>query len=61
MKPLIETNKRALHAAILLLRLMTGLILLVAGAGKNFFLGGPAYPCLLFVICLVLILPGRIA
>jgi putative oxidoreductase len=28
---------------------------------KNFFLGGAAYPCLLFVICLVLILTGPMA
>src|SRR5678815_2173387 len=34
MKPLIETNQRALDVAILLLRLMSGLILFVAGAGK---------------------------
>jgi putative oxidoreductase len=130
MKPLIETNQRTLDVAILLLRLMTGLILVVAGAGKvltwfggfgmttklelfktnmhlsafwaylssytefiggflimiglltrfasiallinmlvatllvgfkNFFLGGAAYPCLLFVICLVFVLTGPLA
>jgi len=130
MKPLIETNQRALNIAILLLRLMTGLILFVAGAGKvlgwfggfgitstleifrtnmhlsafwayissytefiggflimfglltrfasiallinmlvatllvgfkNFFMGGAAYPCLLFVIFLVLVLTGPMA
>jgi len=130
MKPLIETNQRAVDVAILLLRFMAGLILFVAGAGKvlgwfggfgmtttlelfktnmhlsafwaylssytefiggfsimiglltrfasiallinmlvatllvgfkNFFLGGAAYPCLLFVICLVLILTGPMA
>ena len=130
MKPLVETNQRALDVAILLLRLMTGLILFVAGTGKvlgwfggfgmmstveifrtnmhlssfwaylssytefiggflimiglltrfasiallinmlvatllvgfkNFFLGGAAYPCLLFVIFLVLVLTGPMA
>jgi putative oxidoreductase len=130
MKPLIETNQRAVDVAILLLRLMAGLILFVAGAGKvlgwfggfgmtttvelfktnmqlsafwaylssytefiggflimiglltrfasiallinmlvatllvgfkNFFLGGAAYPCLLFVICLVFVLTGPLA
>jgi len=130
MKPLIETNQRALNIAILLLRLMTGLILFVAGAGKvlgwfggfgitstleifrtnmhlsafwayissytefiggflimfglltrfasiallinmlvatllvgfkNFFMGGAAYPCLLFVIFLVFVLTGPMA
>jgi len=130
MKPLVETNQRALDVAILLLRLLTGLILFVAGAGKilgwfggfgmmstveifrtnmhlssfwaylssytefiggflimiglltrfasiallinmlvatllvgfkNFFLGGAAYPCLLFVIFLVLVLTGPMA
>jgi len=130
MKPLIETNQRALDVAILLLRLMSGLILFVAGAGKilgwfggfgmtttlelfktnmhlsafwaylssytefiggflimiglltrfasiallinmlvatllvgfkNFFLGGAAYPCLLFVICLAFVLTGPMA
>lgn len=34
MKPLVETNTKALSIAILLLRIMTGLILFVAGAGK---------------------------
>jgi uncharacterized membrane protein YphA (DoxX/SURF4 family) len=34
MKPLIETNQRAVDVAILLLRFMAGLILFVAGAGK---------------------------
>ena len=130
MKPLIETNQRALNIAILFLRLMTGLILFVAGAGKvlgwfdgfgmtstveifrtnmhlsafwaylssytefiggclimiglltrfasialltnmlvatllfgfkNFFMGGAAYPCLLFVIFLVITLTGPMA
>jgi putative oxidoreductase len=130
MKPLIETNQRAVDVAILLLRFMAGLILFVAGAGKvlgwfggfgmtttlelfktnmhlsafwtylssytefiggflimiglptrfasiallinmlvatllvgfkNFFLGGAAYPCLLFVICLVFVLTGPLA
>ena len=130
MKPLIETNQRAVDVAILLLRFMAGLILFVAGAGKvlgwfggfgmtttlelfktnmhlsafwaylssytefiggflimiglltrfasiallinmlvatllvgfkNFFLGGAAYPCLLFVIFLVLVLTGPMA
>jgi putative oxidoreductase len=127
MKPLIETNTRALHIAILLLRIMAGLILFVAGAGKvmgwfggfgmhstiemfktnmhlstfwiyvscytefiggllimiglltriaavalfinmlvatlsvgfaKFFMGGAAYPCLLMVIFLVIVLTG---
>lgn len=130
MKPLIETNTRALSTAILFLRIMAGLILFVAGAGKvmgwfggfgmnatlemfknnmhlstfwiyvscyaefiggfliivglatrvaaialfinmlvatlfvgftNFFMGGAAYPCLLMVIFLVLILSGPMA
>jgi putative oxidoreductase len=130
MKPLIETNTRALNTAILLLRLMAGLILFVGGAGKvlgwfggfgmtttlqmfekgthlsafliyvscftefiggflimiglitrvaaialminmltatlitgfkNFFFGGAAYPCLLFVIFLVIVLSGPMA
>ena len=130
MKPLIETNQRAVDVAILLLRFMAGLILFVAGAGKvlgwfggfgmtttlelfktnmhlsafwaylssytefiggflimiglltrfasiallinmlvatllvgfkNFFLGGAAYPCLLFVIFLVFVLTGPLA
>lgn len=34
MKPLIETNTRALNIAILLLRIMAGLTLFIAGAGK---------------------------
>lgn len=34
MKPLIDTNNRTLSAAILLLRIMAGLILFVGGAGK---------------------------
>ena len=34
MKPLTETNTRALSTAILLLRIMAGLILFVGGAGK---------------------------
>ena len=34
MKPLIETNTRTLSIAILLLRIMAGLILFVGGAGK---------------------------
>lgn len=34
MKLLVETNTRTLSTAILLLRIMTGLILFVAGAGK---------------------------
>lgn len=34
MKPLIETNTRTLSIAILLLRIMAGVILFVAGAGK---------------------------
>lgn len=127
MKPLIETNPRALSTAILFLRIMAGLILFVAGAGKvigwfggfgmsatlemfktsmhlssfwiyvscytefiggfliivglatrpaaialfinmlvatlfvgfkNFFMGGAAYPCLLMVIFLLLVLSG---
>lgn len=127
MKPLVETNTKALSTGILLLRIMTGLILFVAGAGKvmgwyggfgmtatlemfktnlqlsafwtyiscyaefigglliiiglltrvaasalfinmlaatlltgfkNFFMGGAAYPCLLMVIFLMLILSG---
>lgn len=127
MKPLVETNTKAISAAILLLRVMAGLILFVAGAGKvlgwfggmgmsatigifqtsmhlssfwtyvscytefigglliivglftrvasfalfinmlvatlfvgftNFFMGGAAYPCLLMIIFLVLILSG---
>jgi len=130
MKPLIETNQRVLDVAILLLRIMAGLILFVGGAGKvlgwfggfgmtmttemfktnmhlsafwaylssytefiggfliiiglltrfasiallinmlvatllvgfkNFFLGGAAYPCLLFVIFLVFVLTGPMA
>lgn len=130
MKPLIETNTRTLSIAILLLRLMAGLILFVAGAGKvmgwfggfgmtatldifkinmhlsafwtyvscyaefiggfliiiglvtrfaavvlvinmlvatwfvglkNFFMGGAAYPCLLMVIFLVIVLSGPMA
>lgn len=127
MKPLIDTNNRTLSAAILLLRIMAGLILFVGGAGKvmgwfggfgmpatlemfknnvhlsafwtylscytefiggfliiiglltrfaafalvinmltatllsgfkNFFMGGAAYPCLLFVIFLAIVLAG---
>jgi putative oxidoreductase len=127
MKPLVETNQKAIHVAILLLRIMAGLILFVAGAGKvlgwfggfgmttttelfksnmhlsafwayvssyaefvggllimiglltrlaaislvinmvvatllvgfkNFFLGGAAYPCLLFVVFLAILLTG---
>lgn len=127
MKPLIETNTRALSIGILLLRIMAGLILFVGGAGKvmgwfggfgmtatlemfknnihlsafwtyvscyaefiggflvivglltrfasaalfinmlvatlftgfkNFFMGGAAYPCLLMVIFLVIVLSG---
>ena len=129
MKPLIETNQRAVDVAILILRIMSGLILFVAGAGKvlgwfggfgmtitvqffktmhlstfwtyvssygefmggflvmiglftrfaaialvinmlvatllvgfrNFFLGGAAYPCLLVVIFLAIILTGPMA
>lgn len=130
MKPLIETNTRTLSIAILLLRIMAGLILFVGGAGKvlgwfggfgmtstiemfksnmhlsafwtylssyteliggflimiglltrfastalvinmlvatlfvgfkNFFLGGAAYPCLLFVIFLAITLTGPMA
>jgi putative oxidoreductase len=118
MKPLIETNQRAVDVSILILRLMAGLILFVAGACKilgwfggfgmtttlelfktnmhlsvfwtylsiglltrfasiallinmlvatllvgfkNFFLGGAAYPCLLFVIFLVFVLTGPLA
>jgi putative oxidoreductase len=130
MKPLVETNTKALSIAILLLRIMSGLILFVGGAGKvlgwfggmgmsttvnifntsmhlsafwthvscytefigglliiiglftrlaafalfvnmlvatlfvgfkNFFLGGAAYPCLLMVIFLVIILSGPMA
>jgi putative oxidoreductase len=34
MKPLVETNVKTLSLAILLLRMMAGLILFVAGAGK---------------------------
>ena len=34
MKPLVETNTRALSIGILLLRIMAGIILFVAGAGK---------------------------
>jgi putative oxidoreductase len=34
MKPLIDTNTRAMSLGILLLRLMAGLILFIAGAGK---------------------------
>lgn len=34
MKPLVDTNARALSIAILLLRIMAGLILFVGGAGK---------------------------
>jgi putative oxidoreductase len=34
MKPLVETNARTLSIAILVLRLMAGLILFVGGAGK---------------------------
>lgn len=127
MKPLVDTNTRALSIAILLLRIMAGLILFVGGAGKvmgwfggfgmpatlemfktnvhlsafwtyvscyaefiggflimiglltrvaavalvinmlvatlisgfkNFFMGGAAYPCLLFVIFLAIVLSG---
>jgi putative oxidoreductase len=127
MKPLIETNARTLSIAILLLRVMAGLILFVAGAGKilgwfggfgmtatldifktnmhlsalwiyiscyaefiggfliiiglltrvsafilvinmlvavfftglkNFFFGGAAYPCLLMIIFLTIVLTG---
>jgi putative oxidoreductase len=127
MKPLVETSTKTLSLAILLLRIMAGLILFVAGAGKvlgwfggfginatlemfktgmqlsafwtylscytefiggllimigfltrpaaialfinmlvatylagfkNFFMGGAAYPCLLMVIFLVIILSG---
>ena len=130
MKPLVETNTKVLSVAILLLRVMAGLILFVAGAGKvmgwfggfgmtatlgmfetnlhlpafwvyvssftefiggfliviglltrvaavalvinmlsatlfsgfkNFFMGGAAYPCLLFVIFLVIVLSGPMA
>ena len=130
MKPLIETNTRALGIAILLLRVSAGLILFIAGAGKvmgwfgdfginatieifktnihlsafwtyvssyaefiggflimiglltrfaavalvinmlvatlfvgfkNFFLGGAAYPCLLMVLFLVIVLTGPMA
>jgi putative oxidoreductase len=127
MKPLVDTSTRALSTAILLLRIMAGLILFVGGAGKvmgwfggfgmpailemfknnlhlsafwtyvscyaefiggflimiglltrvaavalvinmlvatllsgfkNFFMGGAAYPCLLFVIFLAIVLSG---
>jgi hypothetical protein len=34
MKPLIETNTKTLSIAILLLRIMSGLILFVGGSGK---------------------------
>jgi putative oxidoreductase len=130
MKPLVDTNTRALSIAILLLRIMAGLILFVGGAGKvlgwfggfgmsamvemfktnlhlsafwtylssytefiggfliivglltrfaafalvinmlsatlftgfaKFFMGGAAYPCLLFVIFLVIFLSGPMA
>jgi putative oxidoreductase len=130
MKPLIETSTKAVSSAILLLRIMSGLILFVGGAGKvlgwfggmgmnttldifktsmhlstfwiylscytefiggfpiiiglftriaafalfinmlvatlfvgfkNFFMGGAAYPCLLMVIFLVIILSGPMA
>jgi len=36
MKPLIETNTRVVSITILLLRIMAGLILFIAGAGKIF-------------------------
>jgi len=127
MKPLVDTNTKALSTAILLLRIMAGVILFVSGAGKvmgwfggfgmpatlemfknnvhlsafwiylscftefiggfliiiglltrfaafglvinmlmatlltgfkNFFMGGTAYPCLLFVIFLAIVLSG---
>jgi putative oxidoreductase len=127
MKPLVDTNTVALSTAILLLRIMAGLILFVGGAGKvigwfegfgmpatlemfktnlhlsafwtylssytetiggfliiiglltrfaslalvinmltatllsgfkNFFMGGAAYPCLLFVIFMAIVLSG---
>jgi putative oxidoreductase len=130
MKPLVETSTKALSIAVLLLRIMAGLILFVGGAGKvtgwfggfgmsttldifktnmhlsafwtyvscytefiggflivtglltrfsaaalfinmlvatlfagfkNFFSGGAAYPCLLMVIFLALILSGPMA
>lgn len=130
MKPLIDTNIKALSTAILLMRIMAGLILFVSGAGKamgwfggfglpatiemfktnmhlstfwiyvscytefiggfliiiglltrvaatalfinmlvatlfvgfkNFFMGGAAYPCLLMVIFLFLLLSGPMA
>ena len=129
MKPLIETNQRAIDVAILIVRVMAGLTLFVAGSGKvlgwfggfgmamtiqffktmhlstfwtylssytefiggflimiglftrfaaialtnnmlvatllvgfkNFFLGGAAYPCLLFVIFLAIVLTGPMA
>lgn len=130
MKPLIETNSTALNTGILLLRIMSGMILFVAGAGKvmgwfggfgmsatlqifqsnmglsafwcyvscyteliggllimiglltrpaafaltinmlvatlfvgfkNFFMGGAAYPCLLMVIYIVILLTGPMA
>jgi len=129
MKPLIETNQRAIDIAILIVRVMAGLTLFVAGSGKvlgwfggfgmamtiqffktmhlstfwtylssytefiggflimiglftrfaaialtnnmlvatllvgfkNFFLGGAAYPCLLFVIFLAIVLTGPMA
>lgn len=130
MKPLVETNTKVMSIAILLLRIMAGLILFVAGAGKilgwfggmgmtatigifqtsmhlssfwiyvscytefiggllmivglftrvaafalfinmlvatlfvgfkNFFMGGAAYPCLLMIIFLVIVLSGPMA
>ena len=130
MKPLVDTNAKALNIAILFLRIMAGLILFVGGAGKalgwfggfgmattlemfktnihlsafwtyvscytefiggflviiglltrfasaalvinmlsatlftgfkNFFMGGAAYPCLLFVIFLAIVLSGPMA
>lgn len=130
MKPLVDTNAKALNIAILFLRIMAGLILFVGGVGKalgwfggfgmattlemfktnihlsafwtyvscytefiggflviiglltrfasaalvinmlsatlftgfkNFFMGGAAYPCLLFVIFLAIVLSGPMA
>jgi putative oxidoreductase len=130
MKPLVETSTKAVSTAILLLRIMSGLILFVGGAGKvlgwfggmgmnatldifktnlhlsafwiylscytefiggllitiglftriaafalfinmlvatlfvgfkNFFMGGAAYPCLLMIIFLAIVLSGPMA
>lgn len=130
MKPLVETSTKAVSTAVLLLRIMSGLILFVGGAGKalgwfggmgmnatldifktnlhlsafwiylscytefigglliiiglftriaafalfinmlvatlfvgfkNFFMGGAAYPCLLMIIFLAIVLSGPMA